>query len=213
MQCKKETTMQIGVIAESSMQSELQDKQIPAGVRIDFYNTIEEVHKDKDAYMYLLPETALQNDKESIAQLPALTFVNAVVTTLKHLPENCVRICSWPGFLLHESIEIVAAPTQKENAAKILDGLHFKHSFVPDEVGMIAPRVIATIINEAFYLLEKHPGEQKEIDDAIKAGTNSLHGPFEWCEKIGKSRVFDLLVRLQELDNRFTPASSLNKEN
>lgn len=205
--------MQIGVIAESLMQAELQDKQIPAGVRVDFYNSPAEAHKDKDAYLYLLPETALAKDKALLGQLPSLVFVNAVYTTLDQLPGNCVRLCAWPGFLLHETIEVVAAESNSKRASEVLGGLHIQYQLVPDEVGMIAPRVVASIINEAYYLLEKYPEKKAEIDAAIVAGVNAVHGPVTWCEKIGKSLIFTLLSHLQQVNKRYEPAPLLNPEN
>ena len=53
---------------------------------------------------------------------------------------------------------------------------------------------------------------KKEIDTAMKLGTNYPYGPFEWCEKIGKERVYQLLNHLSKTDERYHPAPGLVKE-
>src|SRR4051812_26536039 len=111
--------MRIVVIADGITQKEFQDKEIPAGVSIQFVATIAEVSA-ADAVFYLLEEDDLQSDVEKIGALRALVFVNALGRTLGDLPANCARICGWRGFLLQDTIEISTSAPNLEAATRIL---------------------------------------------------------------------------------------------
>jgi 3-hydroxybutyryl-CoA dehydrogenase len=64
---------------------------------------------------------------------------------------------------------------------------------VDDRVGMVTPRVICMIINEAYYTVQEGTSDKKDIDTGMKLGTNYPFGPFEWSEKIGIKNVFEIL--------------------
>ncbi|NKQ99539.1 3-hydroxyacyl-CoA dehydrogenase, partial len=53
---------------------------------------------------------------------------------------------------------------------------------------------------------------KKEIDTAMKLGTNYPMGPFEWAEKIGLRRIYHLLKTLEKEDKRYKAAGLLEKE-
>jgi 3-hydroxybutyryl-CoA dehydrogenase len=67
---------------------------------------------------------------------------------------------------------------------------------VADRVGMITPRVVAMIINEACYTLQEKTATQADIDLSMKLGTNYPFGPFEWANRIGIKHVYELLAAL-----------------
>lgn len=69
---------------------------------------------------------------------------------------------------------------------------------VQDRVGMVKPRIIFMIINEACYTLQEGTATIEDIDTAMKLGTNYPLGPFEWCDKIGITPVFETLSALYE---------------
>lgn len=60
--------------------------------------------------------------------------------------------------------------------------------FVKDQIGFIAPRVIACIINEAYLALQEGVSTKDQIDLAMQLGTNYPLGPFAWADKIGKKK-------------------------
>jgi len=74
---------------------------------------------------------------------------------------------------------------------------------------MISARVVAGIINEAWYTWEEKVSTKEEIDTAMRLGTNYPLGPFEWCERIGPGQIIGLLRSLSKIDARYTPARSL----
>jgi 3-hydroxybutyryl-CoA dehydrogenase len=204
--------MHIVVIADAVTQKELQDKQIRQGVQVYFVSAIEDASHQTDAFFYLADEEQLEKDIEKIKKLQSPVFVNAVLTTLKSLPPNCIRINGWPGFLLNKTLEVSANDVNAEAAAKILKGLGWEYLMVPDIVGFIAPRTIAMIINEAYFALSEEVSTKQEIDTAMRLGTNYPYGPFEWSEKIGLKKIYNLLIQLSQTDKRYIPAPLLEKE-
>jgi 3-hydroxybutyryl-CoA dehydrogenase len=63
---------------------------------------------------------------------------------------------------------------------------------------MVSPRVVCMIINEAFYTNAEGTASEKDIDLAMKLGTNYPLGPFEWAEKIGIENVYEVLEAVYE---------------
>jgi 3-hydroxybutyryl-CoA dehydrogenase len=138
-------------------------------------------------------------------------FINEVIYTLSelNLPKNFSRINAWRGFLQRESWEI--ASNEPEKAQQVLKELKPKIIFVKDEPGLVAARVISMIVNEAFYALGENISTKEEIDLAMKLGTNYPQGPFEWAEKIGIEKIYSLLKKLSEKEERYIPAPALEK--
>ena len=98
-----------------------------------------------------------------------------------------------------------------ENCKSICTALSKKISRVKDEPGMIAAKIIAMIINEAYIALAEEVSTKSEIDIAMKLGTNYPYGPFEWAEKIGIKNIYLLLQKLSLTDKRCLPAVELAK--
>ena len=114
------------------------------------------------------------------------------------------RFNGWPTFLKNPLWEV--ASKDEEEFKNIFKLLNREAIFVKDQPGLISARVISMIINEAFYALNEEVSTKEEIDLAMKNGTNYPYGPFEWGEKIGLKNVFDLLSKLSETDESYSPA-------
>lgn len=145
----------------------------------------------------------------------APVFVNAVIATSAELPASHIRINAWNGFLERNLLELAAGTAQQpliERAGQVLQTLHWSYQWAPDVPGMIAARVIAMIINEAYFGLGDEISTKAEIDIAMKLGTNYPFGPFEWGEKIGLKKIHALLSKLAVTSNRYTVAPALQKE-
>jgi 3-hydroxybutyryl-CoA dehydrogenase len=85
---------------------------------------------------------------------------------------------------------------------------------VEDRVGLVTPRVICMIINEAYYTLEEGTATRSDIDLAMKLGTNYPYGPFEWANRIGIHRVIELLTSVYHdtKDDRYKVCPMLKSE-
>jgi 3-hydroxybutyryl-CoA dehydrogenase len=76
---------------------------------------------------------------------------------------------------------------------KLMKVLGWNYVVVSDRVGMVTPRVIFMIINEACYTLQEGTAGMRDIDTSMKLGTNYPYGPFEWADKVGIKHVYETL--------------------
>ena len=145
--------------------------------------------------------------------MPKPVFVNAVVETLSNINKPLIRINAWSGFLGRAVCEAaVLDEEQKIKAENIFDELNWGYRFVPDIPGMVTARILAMIINEAYYTLQDHVSTKEEIDIAMKLGTNYPFGPFEWSEKIGLKNIHNLLIELSKTDKIYKPSEAMERE-
>lgn len=138
--------------------------------------------------------------------------INEVIETSKalNLPANFIRVNGWRGFLQRPLWEVVAADIAV--AEKVLEAAGRKMIAVADTPGLVAARVISSIVNEAYFALDENISTREEIDMAMKLGTNYPFGPFEWAEKIGINNICTLLQKLAATDKRYSLAPNLLPE-
>lgn len=119
---------------------------------------------------------------------------------------TCINRPLWELSALHEE--------DKAKAKIVLDELQIGHEWVADRVGMASPRVICMIINEAYFTVQEGTASREDIDLGMKLGTNYPLGPFEWCNKIGLTAVYELLEALYEdtKDERYKICPLLKRE-
>jgi 3-hydroxybutyryl-CoA dehydrogenase len=157
----------------------------------------------------------------SVYNQDCIVFLSSIKTTLTQLVSRInskasfFGFCGLPSFLNREILE--ATVLNKESHAfleKICEQLNTKYKIVEDRVGMVTPRIICMIINEAYFAIEENVASRADIDMAMKLGTNYPFGPFEWCEKIGIRNVFELLnaVYNDTKDERYRICSLLREE-
>lgn len=141
-----------------------------------------------------------------------LVIVSSVITPLNEIKEDFVRINGWNTFLRRRVTEAACKnEVVKKRAEELFVLLGRRMEWVADICGFITPRIATSVINEAFIALEEKVSNQKEIDTAMKLGTNYPFGPFEWAEKIGHKRIYDLLHVLSQEHLRYKPSELLKK--
>jgi len=140
-------------------------------------------------------------------------FVNALTAPADSLPENAIRFNGWNGFLERKIWELGNDhPSHRANAQKVLEAMEQDFVWVPNEPGLVAARVIAMIINEAYFAFGDGVSSKADMDTAMKLGTNYPFGPFEWAEKIGLSKILTLLQALEKNNARYQPAPEMIRE-
>lgn len=166
------------------------------------------IESEYDAFFFLTDFWKSINFKK-FSKKPV--FIHSVIDTLSQLktPENISRINAWPGFLQLNLWE--AASNDEQKIQPVIEALGQKIIFVKDEPGFVAARVISMIVNEAFYAVGERVSTQKEIDLAMKLGTNYPNGPFEWAQKIGVKNIYELLETLSKKEKRYLPAPALKE--
>lgn len=194
--------MKIAVLANDRQWEEI--NRGAAAAQYTRIHSAEMMPADWDALLWLKEEKKMDFE---ISNQPV--FLNAVTSTLQELnaPQNVVRINGWNSFLARSTWEI--SGTVNDAVKQVGEAIGRKIIQVPDEPGFISARVVAMIINEAYFALEDNISTPKEIDIAMKLGTSYPYGPLEWAAIIGEEKVFQLLEKLSEQDKRYLPATLL----
>ena len=197
--------MRLFIYANEAQEKEIRSKRLSPEITLFFSPKLPGAQDiEKYDLFFILDEEFSQLDVSLFHQKPVI--INSVSKTLSdnNFPKNIARINGWPGFLQRSVWEI--ATQNKEEIQELFKNLGWEIILVKDEPGMVTARIVSMIINEAFYALKENISTRKEIDLAMKLGTNYPFGPFEWAEKIGVDKVFDLLTVLAEKDIRCTPS-------
>lgn len=201
--------MQIVVKATDAQKAILLSLSWTADLHIEWYED-GHVYTKADAFI----DCCFEDEGYAFTQIKELpVFVNAISQTCRELPINAIRINAWNSFLNRSTWEVVGSDLQlTKNAIELLEQMGRKAIAVPDEPGMIAARVVAMIINEAYFALGEDLSSKTEIDTAMKLGTNYPYGPFEWAGIIGVHKIAKLLDTLSLTDERYALAPLLLKE-
>jgi 3-hydroxybutyryl-CoA dehydrogenase len=204
--------MRLAIICNEDQQKEFLATPASPEADIFFATTFNNIDPGTDVLFDLLFDGSKERMGTLKKFLPKPVFINAVVTTLQDLQQPFIRINAWPGFIQRSITEIAALPGQEEDVARVFNLLNRSYKLVPDWPGMISARIIAMIINEAWFTFGDGVSSREEIDLAMKSGTNYPFGPFEWCRKIGLQHIYDLLYTLSIDDKRYQPAPALLAE-
>jgi 3-hydroxybutyryl-CoA dehydrogenase len=201
--------MKLAIVCNDVLKEAFLRRGLKAGVEAVFIEQPGQVPADAGAIIDLLFENEASRVAALAAWLPRPVLVHSVVATLADIGQPFIRLNAWPGFLLHEPLEIAALPGRETDVQQIFMQIGWKYHLVPDIAGLISARVIAMIINEAWFTYGDGISTREEIDIAMKSGTNYPYGPFEWGEKIGLRNICRLLTTMSGTDNRYQPAPVL----
>lgn len=96
----------------------------------------------------------------------------------------------------------------------IMNDLGWQVKWVESRVGMVTPRVIFMIINEAFFTVQEGTASREDIDTGMKLGTAYPKGPFEWMNEVGIENVYQSLEAIYNdtKDGRYKICPLLKKE-
>jgi 3-hydroxybutyryl-CoA dehydrogenase len=133
-----------------------------------------------------------------------LSAVNIQLQSLLHCHEirpsgqKFIGFNAIPGFLQREALEY-CDPFKCMDRQKISTCTQWKaYEEVQSRVGMVTPRIVFMIINEAYFTLQEGTADKSSIDTAMKLGTNYPKGPFEWAATAGLDNVFNTLRAVYE---------------
>lgn len=200
--CNQINVMKLLILATHDQQEEISVHLPPDHSDISFAETLPKNSDSYDAYFFLnqLPSPDFVSRVGN-----RIVFINEVIRTLDETgyAGHVIRINGWSGFLERKIWETAGSMT--EQAGNAIRRLGRKFIPVKDVPGLVSGRVIASIINEACQAREEKVSSEENIDLALKLGTNYPYGPFEWCYKIGEEKIFELLSRMAESDNRYQP--------
>lgn len=154
-----------------------------------------------------------QSPPNSMICSSSVTVTAARQASWLRSPQRLIGISAFPTLLSGRLLEV--APTRHTAASDVrrletfLSSIGKECAVVQDRIGMVLPRMLCMLVNEAAFALNEAIASPGDIDTAMKLGTNYPFGPIEWGEKIGFGNVVDvlgaLLDDLQEERYRIAP--------
>jgi 3-hydroxybutyryl-CoA dehydrogenase len=163
----------------------------------------------KEIEAHVQPQTLILSTTLSLTATEAASW-------LLH-PDRLIGFGTFANFKEGNLIEIAPAlqsdPYFTKIAEDLFSVLDLESEVVQDDAGLVFPRILSMIINEAAFALTEGTASAEDIDEAMKKGTNYPTGPLEWAEKIGIDDVYAVLKGLhrQHGEERYRPAPLIRK--
>jgi 3-hydroxybutyryl-CoA dehydrogenase len=132
-------------------------------------------------------------------------------------PERLIGIAALPSLLHGTLVEIAPSPASGARAIEasqiFFRELGKETSVVQDSPGMVLPRILCMLVNEASFALGERIARRGDIDRAMTLGTNYPFGPFAWGKKIGFEQVRAVLegLRREFGEERYRTAPLLSR--
>jgi 3-hydroxybutyryl-CoA dehydrogenase len=102
---------------------------------------------------------------------------------------------------------------QLDRAREFFASIGLDAVVVKDSVGLVMARIVCALVNEAATALAEGVAGARDIDMAMRLGTNYPRGPLEWGDLIGLDIVLSVLLGLHDEtgDDRYRPAPILRQ--
>jgi 3-hydroxybutyryl-CoA dehydrogenase len=197
-------------------------RELPAEVERNFLRQVKEEQEflaeydavfDLDYYDDVMAPRAYDN-------YPGVLFLCGVkhsllkqVETSSLQAERIIGMNLMPTFISRKLKEWCFINDESRKAGlRLAKSLGWEYIEVRDRVGMVTPRILFQIINEACLTLQDGTASVGDIDNAMKLGTNYPYGPLEWADKIGLDHIVNTLRSLAWDDpSRYRPCKLLEE--
>lgn len=161
------------------------------------FNLIFDLNFDDDANN--LQYYSYMRDRIVIAGAVKTQLAEALYSNRGDIKCGLIGMNTLPTFIDRDVMELsIANPNHLPLVEQVSQELEWDYKLVEDRVGMVTPRVVFMIINEACYTLQEGTASIQDIDLGMKLGTNYPRGPFEWADAIGVGEVYETLEALYE---------------
>jgi len=101
-----------------------------------------------------------------------------------------------------ENIQAIKAAVEKAGAVAVV---------CEDVAGFIVDRVIASVVNEAAYMLETNLASMDDINKIPKVCLNWPMGPFEFADYIGIDNIVNILDAASKYGQQYLPCRTLRQ--
>lgn len=144
-------------------------------------------------------------DDNCSAAIPVFTSSLCITvseqSTFTKYPTRLIGIGLYDTFsktkLLELALSKITDSKIVENAESFWAGIGITTAKVPDRAGLVFPRILSMLINEAAQVYSEQIASREDIDTAMKLGTNYPFGPLEWADMIGIDLVYEILSAQQ----------------
>lgn len=162
-----------------------------------------------------LPDYARLKDKWVLVSAVKQSLAEAVYQ--QGVKVNCrlVGFNALSGFMQNGLWELSCLKSwYKKDIPEFMNLLGKEAEIVEDRVGLVTPRIICSLVNEAAWALQEQTASSSDMDLAMKLGTNYPYGPLEWADRIGITDVFETLMSLYHdtQDERYKIAPLLKRK-
>jgi 3-hydroxybutyryl-CoA dehydrogenase len=146
-----------------------------------------------------------------------LGFSTTHIASWTSTPERIVGFATFYPLKDKKVVELSKGLRTEERALRDAENffraLGKEPACVRDAPGLVFPRILSLIVNEAARALEEGVAEAKEIDTAMKLGLNYPEGPLRWADRIGLDEILTVLEGLQAEtgEDRYRPAPLIKK--
>ncbi|MFN2252376.1 MAG: 3-hydroxyacyl-CoA dehydrogenase family protein [Anaerolineae bacterium] len=98
-------------------------------------------------------------------------------------------------------------------AASFWTAVGLEPAWVGDGAGLVTPRIIACLANEALFALSESVASADDIDLAMRLGTRYPRGPLEWAAMLGFDQVLAIMDALaaEHGEDRYRAAPLLRR--
>jgi len=146
-----------------------------------------------------------------------LRFSPTQIATWAKRPERIVGFATFYPIADKKVIELSAGLKTREESLREGEGffqrLGKETARVREGAGLIFPRILSLLINEAVHTVSEGVAAADEIDLAMRLGVNYPSGPLGWADRVGLDEVLAVLEGLQQEtgDDRYRPAPLLKR--
>lgn len=122
-------------------------------------------------------------------------------TWMKH-PERLIGIGAFPTLLQGALVELTqtshTASSVLTAATELFAKLGKETVLVRDSPGLVMPRIWSMLVNEAYFAMTEGVAGGKDIDTAMKLGTNYPSGPVEMAQGVGIRHIHAIMTALYQ---------------
>lgn len=212
----------IFIFGEQSINDELRKSLGPkCGISDELNNTIDLIIDSTNYPKEKKKENIEYADKHSKSSIPYFTSSLCIPvseqSSFSKYPKRLIGIGLYDTFSEAKLMEIAPSKITDikilENAESFLKETGINYVKVPDRAGLVFPRILSMIINEASQVYSENIASKEDIDTAMKLGTSYPFGPLEWADKLGVDIVYNILSSLQNEfgEDRYRPHPSLKE--
>ncbi len=195
---------------------EILDNMVRAATRCQI--AIECLNESLSAKQWLVEGIEVNVPPESPMLVSALAASTTEIASWTDHPERVVGYGLLPPITITGQVEFAAAlQTDFEmatRARRFWEEVGFGVVRVPDCAGLVRPRIVCSIINEAIRTMGEHNLSVEDIDLAMQQGMNYPRGPLSWADEIGLDVVLGTLEGLLRFygDDRYRPVPLLRQK-